>query len=144
MIDPQMSSDHRWRSFQNWWNKNHHRRKGHDWLCAHARRIAYAYFFPPELFDDIQYITKRYYNSEYKRLSHINAWMLWKFVHPLHNNRIKAIEGAARRYEEKRIKLKELKDSLPEKTEKPAETVKKTVVVIERKVKRVLNRPTST
>lgn len=143
MIDAQKSQDNRWISFARWWNRNHHRQKSHDWLCAHARRIAFAYFFHPAAFDEVIFITKRHYNSEYKRLKQADAWKLWRFIHPLHNRRVRAIEAAADRYEEKRQKLKELKDSLPEKSDKPAEPAKKTVIVVERK-KRVINRPSTT
>lgn len=138
MYNPNQTQDSRWADFARWWQVNHHRRRGHDWLCGHAKRIAFAYFFQPEAFDEIKFITRRYWNSEYKRLTHWDAWKLWRFTHPLPNARIRAIEEAALRFEEKRVKLKELKDSV---NQKPTETDKKTVIIERRRPRAITRRP---
>jgi len=133
-------ADSRWQAFARWWNRNHHQRRAHDWLCAHSRRTAYAYYFPPEAFDEVMFITKRYYSSEYRRLHQVSAWSLWRLIHPLHNKRISAIERAADKFESQRTQLKRLKSSLDGKPTIPD----KNGLVIERKRRRVFNRPTAT
>lgn len=69
-------------NFVKWWSVNHHRKPSHTWLCRNARRVSYAYNLEPAAFEDVQYITKRFYASEWPRLSSKEAWKLWKLCHP--------------------------------------------------------------
>lgn len=82
--------------FQRWWRS--HRTpnsKGLLWLVHHAKRIAFGYNLPPYTWDQVQYITKRYLNSEHRRMSRRDAWTLWKVTHPLSNDRINRIRTTA-------------------------------------------------
>ena len=78
-------------TFNAWWRNNRNKPKAFHWLTAHAKRVAYAYNLPPFTFDEIITINKRYQHSTHKRMSRGDAWKLWKFIHPLHTNRIQRI-----------------------------------------------------
>jgi len=78
--------------FGKWWKSNRGNHKGYQWLCTHSRRITYAYNLPPFTWDEVQTITKRWHNSEHKRISRKDAWTLWKIMHPLMNERTKRLQ----------------------------------------------------
>lgn len=79
--------------FNRWWRcHNIANSKGLLWLVHHAKRIAFGYNLPPYTWDQVQYITKRYLNSEHRRMSRRDAWTLWKVTHPLCNDRIQRIQ----------------------------------------------------
>ena len=58
-----------------------------------AKRVAYAYNLPPYSFDQVQTITKRYLNSDYKRMSRKDCWTLWKMCNPLKNARVDRLQS---------------------------------------------------
>ena len=95
--------------FKNWWNKKHHSTRAHKWLVKNARRVAFAYYLPPDLFEDVVYISKKFNNSEYKRLSQQDAWCLWRVCNPTVNQRTEILIRAARNIDESVTKLEELK-----------------------------------
>ena len=74
-------------AFARWWRKNHHRNKAHTWLAYNTRQVVFTHASPPEVFDHVQFISKRFFKSEHKTLSQNSAWFLWKISHPLHFER---------------------------------------------------------
>ena len=95
--------------FAKWWSKNHHRTNAHHWLVKNARRVAHAMNVGPTVFEDVQYITKRFNESEYKRLKQSDAWTLWKVCHPTPARRIQELVETAEYYDEQIQTLKQLK-----------------------------------
>ena len=82
-------------AFSKWWRKNHHKNSAHTWLAHSTRNTVFTYASPPEVFDHVQFLTKRYFKSEHKRLSQNSAWFLWKISHPLHFERTARIQTHA-------------------------------------------------
>ena len=132
MKDNTKQAKRRTRQFDKWWRTNHHRSRAHDWLCKHAKRIAFGYMIHPDHFDDVQYITKRFYKSKYRRLKYVDAWCLWKVVNPLGHVRIGLLNETAARLLNAKYDLKEVRAELKD---KPARTPKKTFIVEHRKIK---------
>ena len=122
--------------FHRWWRKNNKARRSHDWLAFHARRVAYGYHMMPGVFDRVKHITKRYHNSEYKRLGERDAWTLWKLIHPLHTERVERLLLTTEHLIQAKAELESAK-----KTIKSTIPDKKTFTV-ERKVRRVIASPT--
>jgi hypothetical protein len=98
--------------FAKWWKTNHHHQKGHTWLCYAARNTVYTYAMNPQTFKDVNYITKRYFKSDYKRLSQNHAWRLWKTVHPLMNRRVRMLEATAEHLSIQKAELKQTKKEI--------------------------------
>ena len=87
-------------NFLRWWKKNKQRTPAHEWLCRHAKRMAHSHIFAPAAFDDVKFITKRFFNSDFKKLKRYDAWRLWRLTHPIACERIKVIERSAAVYEQ--------------------------------------------
>jgi hypothetical protein len=130
------SKQFRRNNFRRWWRKNNKNQKAQDWLTYHSRRVAYGYHMRPGVFDLVQYITKRYFKSEYKRLTERNAWTLWKLIHPLHTERVERMTDTATHL----IAAKEELESV-KRANKSTFNDKKTVIV-ERKTRRDIKVPT--
>lgn len=81
--------------FNSWWRKNHHRQSAHKWLTLTSKRIAKAFFLPPDQFEDVVYICKRFAKSEYKRLNKQDAWCLWRVINPTVSQRTAALAQTA-------------------------------------------------
>ena len=116
------------RHFKRWWKKNHHRTEAQAWLCRNSKRIAYAYNIGPAAFEDIQFITKRFFSSEWPRLKQEEAWKLWKHCHPLVDERHQRLIDTAVRLDEKSQEINALKaerDGKPEYKRVPLVFVKK-------------------
>ena len=113
--------------FNVWWRQNRHQSKGFTWLSMQAKRIAYAYNLPPFSFDQVQTITKRYLNSDYKRLSRKDCWTLWKMCHPLKSHRIDRLKSTADYLMEAKSKPKaDINTDKPKKETRTVEVVYKT------------------
>ena len=99
-------------NFARWWRKNRTRSKAHTWLAHYTRNVVYTYAMPPEQFTGVNLITKRFFNSEYKRLGQSSAWTLWKIAHPLETVRINRIQTTAAYLDAKTQELKTAKKEL--------------------------------
>ena len=53
------------------------------------------YAMPPESFSHVQSITKRFFNSDHKKLKQSDAWTLWRISHPLHFERVARLKTHA-------------------------------------------------
>ena len=128
-------------NFARWWRKNHHRRPAHTWLASHVKRVAFSYNFPPEVFDAMIFATKRFYNSEYRRLSKDEAWTMWRFTHPLYPDRVKVLMQTSEHLQGRIDELKQVRRAQPnpDSAFKPADSAKKTFTV-EVRNRRAINR----
>jgi len=70
------------KSFNKWWNKNHHHVNSHMWLTKTTARIVHNYNTPPEAYSHAKTILKRFNLSQYKRLTKEDAGFLWRLTHP--------------------------------------------------------------
>jgi len=95
------------KNFYRWWNKNKTNVKAHEWLVRTARTYAYTYNYHPNVFTLITTIAKRWFNSEYKRLTMDDAWCLWKHSHLLQTERVQLLIKSGDYYKENREKRKE-------------------------------------
>ncbi len=86
--------------FRRWWNKNHHNKAAHHWLCKHSNRCMHNYMIAPEQFDYAKKILKRYHLSEYKRLNCEDAQFLWRLTHPTLNERRERLLASAAFFEQ--------------------------------------------
>ena len=98
--------------FLRWWNINHHRTKAHVWLSHHSRNYAFSYAFTPEKFTAVTNITKRFFNSEHKKLNQRAAWTLWKLTHPHPTEREKMISRTGAYLLIQKNELREIKREL--------------------------------
>lgn len=110
--------DKRKNNFARWWTKNHHRSKAHVWLAYHARTFGFAYALPPEAFNEVQKITKRFFASDHRRLNKKSAWFLWKITHPLSNERNQRMLATAEYLKIQKEEFKQAKYELKQEKEK--------------------------
>jgi len=132
MRDNTKQAARRERQYEKWWRKNHHNSRSHDWLCKHAKRIAFGYALHPDHFDDIQYITKRFYKSEFRRLKYADGWCLWKVVNPLGHVKITMLNETAVKLLNARAEMKEVKSEI---NDKPARSPKKEFAVVRKRIR---------
>lgn len=81
--------------FASWWHRNHHKQQAHRWLTKNSSRIAKCFYLPPDLYEDVSYICKRFAKSEHKRLTQKDAWTLWRVCHPTVNQRTQSLAQTA-------------------------------------------------
>ena len=121
------NQDYRKKQFGKWWYKNKNHKPAHKWLAHHARERARFWRFHPQTEDEINFITKRYFQSTHKRLSKADAWKLFRIVNPLPHQRLKQIQAEADYLKET---LEELKaESMRQKKEED----KKTRITVKKK-----------
>jgi len=92
-------------NFKRWWSKNHHFKPAHYWLIKHSKRCMHNYNIPPEQFDHVVAVMKRYNLSKYKRLSNLDAQFLWRLTHPTINERRERLLATAIFFEEKSVSV---------------------------------------
>ena len=109
--------------FKQWWRKNRKHSKAHTWLCVQSRRIAFAYNLHSQTCDEIMFITKRFNQSEYKKLTQDEAHTLWRLVNPLPHERLDMIRLEAKKLQEILDEVKKERRAL--KYERSNITVKK-------------------
>lgn len=81
--------------FNKWWKKNSHAKNAHTWLAHFSRDFAFMYCLAPAAFAQIQGITKRFFNSEYRRFTLTDANTLWRLIHPTSRSRTQIMMDTA-------------------------------------------------
>jgi hypothetical protein len=110
--------------FERWWNGKRKHSPSHDWLCHHARNFAKLYYPHPDVIDEIMFITKRFYKSEFRKLNKTDAWRLWRITNPINIERFEAIKAAGEHLYEQRKLLEEERKKVTKPTG-PKITIKK-------------------
>jgi hypothetical protein len=78
-----MNTDYARRTqFHRWWSKNHNRSSAHSWLVLSTVAWLKLSLSAPELQHQAQLLHKRFFNSEYRKLSAPDAYKLWRWSHP--------------------------------------------------------------
>ena len=106
---PNQSRRHQKRQahFQRWWAKNHSSKKAHTWLAHYTRNITHAYMLAPEAYEQIISITKRFFSSEFRKLSGKDAYQLWRLSHPVTLERSTILAATAQHLLETKLKIHE-------------------------------------
>tara|TARA_B110000459_G_C16257110_1_gene336106 strand:- start:270 stop:602 length:333 start_codon:yes stop_codon:yes gene_type:complete len=99
-VEKDQMNSQRLEKFNKWWKKSHHDTKSHYWLAKHSRRVSHNYHTPPEQYDHLCSIMKRYNLGEYKRFSKKDAEFLWRLIHPTMNHRREKLLSSALFFQE--------------------------------------------
>lgn len=104
-----MAKKTRKQHFARWWSRNHHNEKAQKWLVRNAKRVIHTFYLHPAIHEDVHYISKRFFESNWPRLKQMEAWTLWKVCHPSKNERNTAIIETTKVLDERIHELEQLK-----------------------------------